>query len=77
VTGYLTFQGPKTWTVAIEPGSNEEVLLSLGQYTITIVATAGGTPPKTQYENLRPGARLTLDFGMTQRIVQRPVHKKQ
>jgi TolB-like protein len=77
VTGYLTFQGPKTRTVAIEPGSREEVLLSPGQYTITIAATAGGAPLKTQYENLRPGARLTLEFGITQRIVQRPVYKKQ
>jgi hypothetical protein len=75
VTGYLTFQGPKTRTLAIEPGSSQDVLLSPGQYTITIAATPGGAPLKTQNESLRPGTRLTLDFGITRTIVQRPVYK--
>ena len=75
VTGYLTFQGPKTRTVAIQPGSSQDVLLSPGQYTITIAATPGGVPLKTEYENLRPGARVELDFGIVQRIVQRPVYR--
>jgi TolB-like protein len=76
VIGYVTFRGPKSRTVAIAPGTSEEVLVSPGQYTITIAATAGGTPLRTSYENLHPGNRLTLDFGITQRIVQRPVIKK-
>lgn len=65
---YLTFQGPKNRKVAIEPGSSQDVLLSPGQYTITIASSPGGTPLKTQNENLRPGSRLTLEFGITQRI---------
>lgn len=74
VTGYLKFQG-KTRTVAIQPGSSQEVLLSPGQYTVTIAATPDGVLLKTEYENLRPGARVELDFGIVQRIVQRPVYR--
>jgi tetratricopeptide (TPR) repeat protein len=73
VTGYLSFQGPKNRTVAIEPGTRQDVLLSPGHYTITIAASPSGTPLKTQYEDLRPGTRLTLTFGITRRIVERPL----
>lgn len=48
---------------------------SPGQYTITIASSPGGAPLKTQYEDMRAGSRLQLNFGITRRIVTRPVFR--
>jgi hypothetical protein len=75
VPGFIHFQGPKPRSVEVAPGSTEQVLVSPGQYTITIAASPGGAPLRTRHENMRPGDRLSLDFGITQQYVTRPVRK--
>jgi tetratricopeptide (TPR) repeat protein len=74
IPGYVTFRGPKTRTVAVAAAATEEALVPPGTYTIEVSASPGGAPLQTRHENLQPGTRVNLEFGITQRIVQRPIY---